>query len=334
MALERESTVAHAHGSLLGANAVGLWYGWALLRRGDLRDAEALLRQAVRTSARYNGGASTVHGFPTAGLAQVLLERGEVLAAHGMLSREERLAAGRSNAARFMRRSRLELFLALGRTEDAVRVADTMAREDAWIPRSLDAPWRGSAARAYAAIGRTGDALAIAEDELDHAQRFGAPGVLGAALRLSGELRDDLGHLETAVDVLEASTRRLERARARVALGRALAARGRGGAARELLARGLADATVCGADGLAQVAAGALADAGGAPDVADVAGFAGADALSTLERRVAELASAGREVHDIAQAAHLTPHAVEVHLDGVRRKLGSSAPERCMAALA
>ena len=329
-AWEREMTVAHARGSLLGANAVHLWYGWSLLRRGDLRDAEAFEREALVDTERYNSRGAPVTGFPLANLIDILLARGELHAAYALFGRGEHILAERSNAGRFMRRARLQLMLALGRHDEAARQADAIAIEDAWNTHAGDAPWRSLAAQAYAALGRTDDALEVAEGDLERARRFGAPGGIGLALRTLGELRGDVELLESAVAVLDGSPRRLERARALTSLGTALRQADRGAAARDVLVRACAEASICGAAGVLEAATTELRAAGGEPDPAAATG---PGALTTLERRVAALASAGADVIEIAQAAFLTPHAVEVHLDGVRRKLGSASPDELMAAL-
>jgi DNA-binding CsgD family transcriptional regulator len=329
-AWEREMAVAHARGSVLGANAVHLWYGWSLLRRGDLRDAEALEREALVDTERYNSRDAPVNGFPLANLVDILLARGELHAAYALYGRAQHIVAERSNAGRFVRRARLQLMLALGRMDDAARAADAIAREDDWVGHAGDAPWRLHAAEAYAGVGRRDDALAVAEGDLERARHFGAPGGIGLALRTLGELRDDVDLLEAAVAVLDGSPRRLERARALTSLGTALRAADREAAARDVLVRACAEASICGAAGVLDAATAELRAAGGEPDPAAATG---PGALTTLERRVAALASAGADVLEIAQAAFLTPHAVEVHLDGVRRKLGSASPDALMAAL-
>jgi DNA-binding CsgD family transcriptional regulator len=50
--------------------------------------------------------------------------------------------------------------------------------------------------------------------------------------------------------------------------------------------------------------------------------LSGADSLTPSERRVAQLAAAGRSNRDIAQALFVTPKTVEVHLGNAYRKLG------------
>ena len=125
----------------------------------------------------------------------------DVLAARGRL----RLAQG--DAAARARRS-----AALGR------------RERTWGPRALlaAAPLVGRAALAYAALGEHEAALALADETVDVAREFGAPGALGVALRTAGVLRGDVALLEGAVAHLRASDARLELARGLLELGCAL----------------------------------------------------------------------------------------------------------------
>ena len=60
----------------------------------------------------------------------------------------------------------------------------------------------------------------------------------------------------------------------------------------------------------------------------------GADALTTSERRVADLAAQGQTNREIAQELFVTPKTVEVHLTSVYRKLGISSRRELRAALA
>jgi DNA-binding SARP family transcriptional activator len=329
-AWERERAVGHARGSDLANHAVDLWYGWSLLRRGDLRDAEQFEREALAGVERYNGPEARVVAFPLANLVDVLVSRGELHAAHAVAARLDGRMDVQSNHARYARRARLLLLVALGRHEEAVRMAERLEAEDGWVAHAADAPWRGLAATAFAALGRTEEALRHAETDLERAQRLGAPGGVGSALRVAGEVRGDLGLLESAVAVLDGSPRRLERARALTSLGAALRRADREAAARDVLTRAWAEASICGAAGLLTVVEAELAAAGGRPDPVAATG---PGALTTLERRVAELKAGGHEVHGIAQAAFLTPRAVEVHLAAVERKLGGAGPEALLAAL-
>ncbi|HEV2812827.1 MAG TPA: hypothetical protein VGW10_06190, partial [Solirubrobacteraceae bacterium] len=65
----------------------------------------------------------------------------------------------------------------------------------------------------------------------------------------------------------------------------------------------------------------ALAAAGAAPRAAP----AGVAALTSAERRVAELADAGNEAREIAELLHVTPSEAAAYLASAKRKLAGSA---------
>jgi DNA-binding NarL/FixJ family response regulator len=56
--------------------------------------------------------------------------------------------------------------------------------------------------------------------------------------------------------------------------------------------------------------------------------------LTPSERRVVDLATAGRTNRDIAQELYVTPKTVEVHLSNAYRKLGISSRRELERALA
>ena len=110
---------------------------------------------------------------------------------------------------------------------------------------------------------------------------------------------------------------------AHAALGTALRlARRQPTEAREPLRRALELADRCGADGLVQHVRSELYATGARPRTADA--LAGVGALTPSERRVAELAAAGRTNSEIAQALYVTPKTVEVHLSSSYRSSGSA----------
>jgi DNA-binding NarL/FixJ family response regulator len=117
-----------------------------------------------------------------------------------------------------------------------------------------------------------------------------------------------------AVAVLEASPARLEHAKALAALGSALRRARKPTEAREPLRRALELAGACEAGGLSELLA------AGARPRRDA--LSGAESLTPSERRVVDLATAGRTNRDIAQELYVTPKTVEVHLSNAYRKLG------------
>ena len=111
-------------------------------------------------------------------------------------------------------------------------------------------PWRSAAALSLAELGRHGEAQALAADEVQRAQSFGAPRAIGIALRaqaLVGPQAQRSEGLAAALAVLADSPARLEHARVLVDLGATLRAAGQRTAAREPLLDGLTRAARCGA---------------------------------------------------------------------------------------
>jgi DNA-binding CsgD family transcriptional regulator len=197
------------------------------------------------------------------------------------------------------------------------------------LPTSM---WvRSSAALALDRLGRHDEAIALLEEELADARRWGAPGTVGPALRMLGLLRGDLALLEEAVGVLETSHARLELAKALADLGAALRRERRPSDAREPLRRALELADACSADGLVEHVRSELYAAGARPRTSALGGV---DALTASERRVAGFAAEGQSNRDIAQALFVTPKTVEVHLSNAYRKLGIRSRRELAGAMA
>ena len=127
-----------------------------------------------------------------------------------------------------------------------------------------------------------------------------------------------------------ASPAHLEEARARIDLGAALRRAGRRSEAREVLRVGLDVATRLGAVRLRDRARAEMAAAGGRLRREAVSG---PDALTPSERRVCELAAAGRSNPEIAAELFLSRRTVEFHLRGAFRKLGVGSRDELAAAL-
>jgi ATP/maltotriose-dependent transcriptional regulator MalT len=309
--------------------------------RSDVRFRAGALPEAVADAqaalaAYAHAGRLSVLGA-TAALVQALAERGDLAAADAALD-----AAGANvppdaigdayigtlalNARARLRlaqsdpRAALADLLEVGRRQEAMREPN---------PAAVD--WRSQAAVAYAALDRRGAARALAREELALARRFGAPRAIGIALRALGVVCDELDHLEEAVEVLAASPARLEHARALADLGVALRRRRRIVDAREPLRQALDLAVRCGAAPLAERARSELLIAGGRPRRPRLSGAA---ALTTNERRVAELAAAGRSNREIAQALVVSHKTVEKHLTAAYRKLEVGGRGDLPAALA
>jgi len=163
--------------------------------------------------------------------------------------------------------------------------------------------------------------LELATEQLDVARKWGAATEVGAALRLLSNADADarLELLTESVTVLEASPSRLELARSLVDLGEALRVARRRTDAREPLHRAIELAGNCGSAALQTRAVEALEALGDRPRRHITLG---AEALTASERRVADLAAAGRANREIAQELFVTPKTVENHLGRIYTKLG------------
>jgi DNA-binding CsgD family transcriptional regulator len=319
---------AHRRGSLFAAMGAHMWHGWTLLRRGALVEAEESLATAIEEMELWgNPRIEYTLGF----LGWTLTERGRLDEAREALARvpvEPVLTWGGTH----WRRSRVELLLAEGRAEDALAEIDAI-RDTPFVRNPALFPWRTQRALALDALGRTEEALAIAEEELEPARQWGAPGTIGRVLRVMGTLEREAGipRLEEAVALLEGSTDRLEHAKALLALGSAVRRARQPTESREPLRRALEVAAACGADALVEEIRTELAAAGAQPRTTALSGV---EALTPSERRVAGLAADGQTNRDIAQALYVTPKTVEVHLSNAYRKLGIKSRRDLTGALA
>ncbi len=193
-------------------------------------------------------------------------------------------------------------------------------------------PWRSDAALSLTALGDGPAASRLCAEEIELAQRWGAPLGLGIALRAAGVAGGgDTELLTEAVSVLRRSPARLELARALIDLGAAQRRAGSRGRAREVLREGLDLAHAMGGLALAARARRELVVAGGRPRRDATRGR---DALTPSELRVAQLAAGGRTNRQIAQALFVTQRTVENHLTSTYAKLGISSRPELPAALA
>lgn len=309
---------AHRRGSLFGISTIDLWRGYTLLRRGDLPAAEDLLREAIASFARYGYGESGT-AYVHAHLAVLLVERGDLDAAAAELAATED-PGGSRDAARYWLTARMALELARGGSVEVVALADDFASRFTWFENPTDAYWRSAKALALDRLGRREEAIALVRHELEAARAWGAPATVGRVLGVLGRIDREraLEHLAEAVDLLATATTRLEYAKALCDYGTALRLAKEPAAAREPLARALELASVCEAAPLAGRARTELAAAGARPRREALSGV---ESLTPSERRVADLAAAGRTNREIAQELYVTPKTVEVHLSATYRKL-------------
>jgi DNA-binding CsgD family transcriptional regulator len=139
-----------------------------------------------------------------------------------------------------------------------------------------------------------------------------------------------IDRLSEAVTILEATPAKLECARAQVDLGAALRRHGSISDARRVLSRAMELAYRCGATALARRARDELQATGARPRRYVLRGV---ESLTPSERRVAELAAAGRTNREVAQALFVTPKAIEYHLANAYRKLDIESRQELSGAL-
>jgi DNA-binding CsgD family transcriptional regulator len=321
-----DAAVAEARATANGLMLPGVLAQRALLaaERGDLTAAEADARALLddpdlRTSLIYRLPA-------TSAFVCVLIERGELdeaeralepLAAE--LERPTKIAAsvryhrGRVHHARMRFGEALRDFLAVGEV-----AAATGSLSPSYVA------WRGDAALVQLTLGERGEARRLSEEELELARAFGAPRVLGVALRAAGivaggERGEEL--LREAIDVLDGPDSRLPQAHAQADLGALLRRSNRRVEAREVLRQAVDTAHRAGARPLASRAETELRATGARPRRVLLTGL---ESLTASELRIAELAAVGLTNREIAQKLFVTARTVEGHLTNVFSKLDVS----------
>ena len=330
-AWERALRTAHRRGSLFAALSVHLWQGWTMHYHGQLAEAEASVLQSLE-ELRLWAKIDRLLTYPIGFLAEIYVDLGALDSARDILG-DLTPTEDRADGATIRRRAIVGLLLAEGAGEQAAAAAEEYARKLSRTTNPAWQPWRSLLARALHGVGRSEEAIPLLDEELELARRWGAPGPIGRALRLRGQLRPKGGlpDLEQAVEVLSNSRMRLEYARALAALGGALRRERRPSESREPLMRALEIAESCGARSLvADVRTELRASGVRARSTA----LQGVESLTASERRVAELAADGMTNKEIAQALFVTPKTVEVHLSNSYRKLDISGRRQLPGALA
>jgi DNA-binding CsgD family transcriptional regulator len=323
-ARRRGSVLAFALAGVLSARQM-LWTGPVDEAVHDAQTALDALptRSIYRSSAAY----CVVSGLLEQGHADEAATVLQPVAAAGLadppffaawrLMAEGRLAVHRGDDTRAV-----EAFLAVGRMHAALLIVN---------PAVL--PWRSEAALAAEHLGQHDRAVALVAEEGHLAEQFGAPRAIGVARRAAGLLArgdDAINLLRSAAVILGGCGARIEHARALADLGAAVRRRGHPAQARPILRDAFALAQDVGAHAVAEAARTELRVAGGrAPRRAS----APVDRLTPGERRVAELAAAGRSNRQIANALFITVKAVEWHLGNAYRKLDVRGRSALPAAL-
>ncbi len=323
---DRTLAGAYARGSLFTALSVNLWRGHMLWHRGQLREALHSI-QTSNEQSRMWGAPDVGVPYGEAFIVGILLETGELERARDYVDTgRDRPRFG--DGARLWEENVARLYAAEGHHEEALARLQRTAGMQTSVVNPVWRPWRTYQAPVLAALGRLDEAHALMAEEIALAREWGAPTVLGRTLRVAGELggAGSEAMLREAYELLLPSVARYELARAELALAGVTSDPDE----RDRLLRAALDrANVCGSQGLYSGCADALVAAGAdrPPDYADVV------SLTSIERRVAELAAGGATPTAVAQQVLLTPAQVEQTLTEVRVRLGADDDAALASAL-
>ncbi|MFD9703281.1 AAA family ATPase [Lentzea sp. NPDC059081] len=303
------------------ANA-SLFLHW---RTGNMQVVEAEAEGALAAVAHEDPVSEVIslRATSTHFAVYAALERGDVAAAEAFVTAFDTRHADARLTMPMIWLHEVRALVALAEGDARRAMSEAYRQRDAMHQVHVDPPtipWRGPAAKAALQLGRPELALELATEQLDVARRWGAATEVGAALRLLAHASTDRVDLLTeSVAVLENSPARLELARSLADLGEALRVARRRTDAREPLHRAMDLAEKCGSAVLHTRAVEALEALGDRPRRQVVLGT---EALTASERRVADLAAAGRANREIAQELFVTPKTVENHLGRIYTKLG------------
>jgi DNA-binding CsgD family transcriptional regulator len=300
---------------------------FALLRRGDLPDAEADARAAL--DAPIPLGSTYAH------LAEALAERGELAEAIQTLDLAGVPEDHHTYQTAVLLAPRARLRIASGEVTQGL--ADLLAAGESLGSFGIHNPsysaWRSEAALATLGLGDRQEARRLVGEEIELARRWGTARPLGVALRAAGLVEggdEGLERLRESVDVLATSQAQLERAKSFTEVGAALRRANQRAEARAFLQEGLELARRCGAIVLAERTHAELLATGARPRRLVRSGV---DSLTPGERRVAQMATEGQTNREIAQALFVTPKTVETHLSHVYRKLEIQARSQLPGAM-
>jgi DNA-binding CsgD family transcriptional regulator len=315
----------------LGAALCSAAASLASLHRGGISDAVAHARRALTPGMDIFPAAVNV-----AWLVDALVERGDLDGAFAELAQRGLtgdLPVAWATASVLLARGRLHAASGDHRAavRDLVATGELCAAWDVTNPGMM--AWRSAAAVSLVCVGERDRALALAEEELELARRWGTSRAIGIALRALGIAHGGDAGIELfrdAVAMLETSNGPLELARAHTELGAALRRAGRRSEATDELRIGLDLAHQLGGIAVAERARAELTIAGARPR-RDA--LRGRDALTPSELRVVQLAVDGRTNREIAEALFLTLRTVETHLTNTYTKLGITSRRELAAAL-
>jgi DNA-binding CsgD family transcriptional regulator len=314
---------ARARGSIISHLVDLAWGAFLRLRKGELTTAVEDAREALDLARRID--ANWVEIWMVSCLCDALREQGELEAASQLIESAPLDEALGTAAVLHALLARGRLRAALGDREGAISDLE-LAGENVIVNNPSFLPWRPTLATILAATDPV-TALELAELGLARSRELGQNRGIGVALRAHARVvggTEGLEELRESVELLRQSPARLELAYSLVELGGALRRAGRRTDAREPLREGLALAQRCGAALLAEAAGQELIVSGARPRRDQLAG---PEALTPSERRVAELAAAGMQNREIAQALFVTTKTVGTHLAHIYQKLGLSGQQ-------
>ncbi|MFJ3705791.1 MULTISPECIES: LuxR C-terminal-related transcriptional regulator [Streptomyces] len=188
-------------------------------------------------------------------------------------------------------------------------------------------PWRSKATLAALPARRYDLALALSEDELIAARRWGSPRSIGTALHAVAVSRGD----ETSVPLLDEAVRLLDVAGARAELTHALYDLGMLLLRRKDVPGGRVRLEA--ADAVARNCRNAFWSERARSALALQSSCDEACLLTRQQDRIAQLARAGYSNRQIAETLFLTVRTVEFHLSSVYRKLGISGRRQLVTAM-
>jgi DNA-binding CsgD family transcriptional regulator len=290
---------------------------------GSLLRARAILQSPMRLFEELGAAMSCPTAMLcTARLIEVLIDLGRADEAADLLTRsgftDEMPELFQHNYVLYARgRLKLATGDAAGARTDLLECG---RRLEAWgVTNPALVPWRAQAVKALLQLEKPDDAAELAKDNLEAAERWGTPRVIGTALLAVGRL-GDTGALTKAIELLSASPAELDLTEALCELGVLFRKLEQHDKAVPYLRRAVELSVKCGAKPLQDLAAAEL-------HTCETAVSASRDTLRGLtkqETRIAGMAARGLTNRQIAEATHLTRRTVELHLSGAYRKLAIS----------
>ncbi|MFE4171449.1 response regulator transcription factor [Streptomyces sp. NPDC056909] len=298
----------------------------SLLLSGDARQASGMLGALLT-----RGTSRSLTCLAVAWLVEAFVQIGELDSAHKVLldhgladrldaclpDRMHILAArGALHAAMGQFQQAVDAYMDCGRILNALNVANPAV-----------VPWRSKATFAALAARRYDLALALSEDELIAARKWGSPRSIGTALHAVAVSRRDetsVPLLDEAVKLLEVGCARTELIQALYDLGMLLLRQKDVPGGRGRLEAADAVARECRNVFWSERVRGAL----GLQSGSDTARL-----LTRQQDKIAQLARAGYSNRQIAETLFLTVRTVEFHLSSVYRKLGISGRRQLVTAM-